>query len=177
VYSLGIGEEISFDLELIQRFDLHVHGFDPTPRSIEWIKQQNLPSQFVAHEFGVAEYDGVCSWFAPGNPRHVSHSRVERKAKTTAIQVPVRRITSIMHILGHSAIDLLKMDVEGAEYEILSDLIASRVPVNQLLVEFHHRWPEIGVERTRWVLRQLFEAGYRIFNVSSSGEEYSFIKS
>ena len=35
VYSFGIGEDISFDLALIQRFGLSVYAFDPTPRSIE----------------------------------------------------------------------------------------------------------------------------------------------
>ncbi|HEX7718479.1 MAG TPA: hypothetical protein VF389_01635, partial [Woeseiaceae bacterium] len=31
VYSFGIGEDVEFDLFLIERFGLVVHAFDPTP--------------------------------------------------------------------------------------------------------------------------------------------------
>jgi len=50
-----------------------------------------------------------------------------------------------MRELRHASIDLLKMDIEGAEYDVLADMISQRIPVKQLLVEFHHRWPQIGV--------------------------------
>jgi hypothetical protein len=46
VYSLGVGEDISFDLELIKRFAVTVHAFDPTPRSIAWLANQALPARF-----------------------------------------------------------------------------------------------------------------------------------
>src|SRR6185369_4693663 len=49
VYSVGVGTDVSFDLELIGRFGLRVHAFDPTPRSIEWIRKQVLPSEFEFH--------------------------------------------------------------------------------------------------------------------------------
>src|SRR2546422_4337553 len=58
VYSLGVGTDISFDLELIARTGVVVHAFDPTPRSVEWIRNQHLPIEFVFHEVGVADYDG-----------------------------------------------------------------------------------------------------------------------
>jgi len=48
--------------------------------------------------------------------------------------------------------------------------------VQQLLVEFHHRWAQIGVEKTRQAIRDLNAAGYRIFDVSPSGEEYGFVR-
>src|SRR6202008_4156450 len=37
VYSFGVGEDASFDLELIRQFDCEVYAFDPTPRSIAWV--------------------------------------------------------------------------------------------------------------------------------------------
>src|SRR5258708_325938 len=36
VYSFGVGQDISFDRELIGCFGVRVHAFDPTPRSIAW---------------------------------------------------------------------------------------------------------------------------------------------
>ena len=175
-YSIGVGEEISFDLELIRRFGACVHAFDPTPRSIEWLAKQSLPANFAFHHYGVADFDGHAKFLPPANPAHVSHTLVERQTPWPAIEVPVRRLSSVMQDLGHDRIDLLKMDIEGAEYAVLKDMLASRIPVNQLLVEFHHRWPEIGVEKTRQAIRDLNSAGFHIFDVSPSGEEYGFLR-
>lgn len=174
VYSFGVGENISFDLELICRFSVRVHAFDPTPRSIEWLGRQSLPKDFVFQAYGVADFNGHAKFLPPANPAHVSHTLVERETPWPAIEVPVHRLASIMKMLGHDSIDLLKMDIEGAEYAVLKDLLVSGIPVNQLLVEFHHRWPEVGVEKTKQAIRDLNEGGYRIFSVSSSGEEYGF---
>jgi hypothetical protein len=68
------------------------------------------------------------------------------------------------------------MDVEGAEYDVVDDILASGAPVSQLLIEFHHRFAGVGIERTRNAVTALNAAGYRIFFVSASGEEYGFIR-
>src|ERR1700682_4716227 len=51
VYSFGVGEDISFERELIQRFEARVHAFDPTPRSLRWLKSQALPKGFFFHDY------------------------------------------------------------------------------------------------------------------------------
>jgi FkbM family methyltransferase len=175
VYSCGVGEDISFDLELIRRFGVTVHAFDPTPRTVQWLRTQAVPKQFIFHEYGIADRDGRTRFFPPEDPSHVSHSMVRRKTVTGDIEVPVYRLTTIMNMLGHGSIDVLKMDVEGAEYAVLRDMLTSGICVRQLLVEFHHRWPEIGLDRTREAIRDLNQAGYRIFDISPNGEEYSFL--
>jgi FkbM family methyltransferase len=176
VYSFGVGEDISFDLALIEHFGSQVQAFDPTPRSIEWLQSRTLPEKFVFHAYGVAGFDGSCAFLPPENPAHVSHSIVARESSRPAIEVAVHRLGTIMRMLGHEQIDLLKMDIEGAEYGVLADLLACGIPVKQLLVEFHHRWPQLGIEKTRQAIRGLNAAGYRIFSVSPSGEEYGFLK-
>lgn len=174
IYSFGVGEEVSFELELIRRFGLCVHAFDPTPRSIEWLRSQRLPGQLLFHPYGVADFDGLARFLPPADPAHVSHTLLVRETPWPAIEVPVLRLATIMKQLGHKRIDLLKMDIEGAEYAVLDDLLASGILLNQLLIEFHHRWPQVGPQKTKRAIRSLNSAGYRIFHVSASGEEYSF---
>jgi len=176
VYSFGVGEDVSFDLELSRRFGLCVNAFDPTPRSVEWVSRQALPENFVFHAYGVADFDGLTKFHPPVNPTHVSHTLLSRETPWPAIEVPVHRLATIVKRLGHERIDLLKMDIEGAEYSVLNDLLSSRIVVNQLLVEFHHRWPEVGPKKTKQAIRELNSAGYRIFHVSTGGEEYSFLR-
>lgn len=177
IYSFGVGRDISFDLELMERFGVRVHAFDPTPRSIEWVRSQTLPAGFIFHEFGVADFDGTATFHAPENPGYVSYSIFSPRGHASpAIEATVHRIPTIMKMLGHKRIDLLKMDIEGAEYTAIEDLISCRLRVDQLLVEFHHRWQELGIERTANTIRSLHRAGFKIFHVSPSGEEYSFLK-
>jgi FkbM family methyltransferase len=178
VYSFGVGTDISFDLELIRRFGMRVDGFDPTPRAIAWLRSQDLPEKFVFHDYGIGGHDGNVIFRAPQDPSDVSYRVVPHGSLGVAlIEAPVQRLESILKNLGHQKIDVLKMDIEGAEYDVVEDLLSSQIPVKQLLVEFHHSWQEIGMKRTQEAVSALNQAGYKIFYVSPSGTEFSFVKS
>lgn len=175
VYSFGLGEDASFDTALIERFGVEVNVFDPTPKSVEWARRQGFPEQFKLFEYGVADFDGNISFNPPENPDHVSHTILDRQTtKSKAIVVPVKRISTIMNELKHDRVDLLKMDVEGAEYGVIDDLAQSSILPTQLLVEFHHRFPGVGIQKTRDAITKLKSLGYSLFSVSATGEEYSF---
>jgi FkbM family methyltransferase len=176
IYSVGIGEDASFDTELIEKFGLTVHGFDPTPRSIEWVKRQGFSDRFVMHEYGIAAFDGNVSFNPPENPDHVSYTLLDRPlTKAKAISVPVKRLSTIMKELGHDHIDLLKMDVEGAEYDVIDDISESIIRPQQFVVEFHHRFPGVGVKRTEDAIDRLRSMGYGLFSISATNEEFCFI--
>lgn len=177
VYSFGVGEDASFDVELIQRFGMTVHAFDPTPASIVWANEQALPPQFIMHPYGLATVDGDVTFYPPENSEHVSHTMLQRQATgDRAIKVPVRTLANIMRELGHETVDVLKMDIEGAEYEVLDALMSSEVRPRQVLVEFHHRFTDQGIAATTRALNLLKTAGYRLFSVSATVEEFCFIR-
>lgn len=176
VYSIGTGEDISFDVAMIERFGVVVQAFDPTPKAIGWLAQHEPTTGFVFHPLGVASYDGQAR-FVLTQAEHVSYhlSTAEERGADT-LEAPVNRLPTIMRTLGHDRVDVLKMDIEGAEYAVIDDLCESHIRVGQLLVEFHHT---IGVgeslARTRRTVTRLREAGYRIFSISPNGWEYSFL--
>jgi len=177
IYSVGIGEDITFDLAVISTYGCPVFAFDPTPRSIEWLKKQELPSLFRSFGLGLAGYDGEATFFPPENPEFVSHTMLGRpETKSSAIIVPVKKLASIMRDLGHDRIDLLKMDIEGAEYDVIDDILSADLNVGQILVEFHHFISGIGIFRTIRSTIKLILTGYKLFAISKNGNEYSFIK-
>jgi FkbM family methyltransferase len=176
IYSAGIGEDASWDQAMIQRFGVTIHGFDPTPRSIAWVAASNMPPNFRMHPYGLAAQDGELVFHAPINPAHVSLSVVERDQQTERVVLPVREIAGIMNELGHDHLDILKMDIEGSEYDVIADLLERKIPIRQLLVEYHHRFQNIGNDKTQASIDLLERHGYRLFNISASAEEYSFLK-
>jgi FkbM family methyltransferase len=176
VYSFGIGEDISFDLSIIQKFGLVIHAFDPTPKSLAWVRAQRLPERFKLYEYGLADYNGVAIFSPPSNPHHVSYRITEQDGSSAGeITVPVYTLQTIMHMLHHSSIDLLKIDIEGAEYSAIDQILASGVVVHQILVEVHHRFLPAMQTKTENLIANLNSHNFSIFNISPSGEEYSFI--
>jgi FkbM family methyltransferase len=177
IFAFGVGEDISFDLAAIEQFSATVHAFDPTPRCRAWVEKQSTPSNFHFHAIGLAAEDGEAEFFAPEKDVNVSFSAKPAPLSdaSLAVKAPVRRLSSIIDDLGAGLPDVLKMDIEGFEYDVLDDLIASGMRPAQLLVEFHHRMYGIANETTERQIERLRSAGYRIFYVSSGGHEYGLV--
>jgi FkbM family methyltransferase len=137
---------------------------------------QDLPLSFEFHQLGIADFDGTATFNAPPRPQDASYTLVEgRGDAAVAVQADVRRLSTIMSQFGHEYIDLLKMDIEGAEYGVIEDLVSSRLDIRQFLVEFHHGFETIGIEETKRAVALLRGQGFNLYYVSPRGEEYSFI--
>jgi FkbM family methyltransferase len=176
VYAFGVGTDISFERDLIARYGVTVHAFDPTPIALEWAGSRPLPERFLLHPYGVADFDGTARFAGPRKRKFASFSLVRREGVGPAVEAPVHRLVTLMDMLHLPAPDMIKMDIEGAEYAVLSDLQESGLRPAQILVEFHHRWREVGARRTRQALQLLARSGYRIADVSENGVEYVFLK-
>lgn len=175
-WCVGIGEDISFDLALHEAYGMPIDAFDPTPRSLAWVRGQPLPAGYRVHPYGLADRDGQVSFRPPADPMHVSHAMIaDGVADSVSVVGEVRRLGTLAAMLGQSRIDLLKMDIEGAEYGVIEDLAGQPLLPGQLLVEFHHRFPSVGIGRTRAAVATLRSLGYRLFHVSPNGEEYAFL--
>jgi len=181
VYSLGVGDDIDFDLAIIRRHGVEVHAFDPTPSSVDMLSHRDLPERFHFHPWAVTASDGRLKFYPrlkkDGSKSDVMYTMIaEETTRDDVIEVPAYSLSTIVDKLGHERVDLMKMDIEGAEYEVLDGLLASPVRPAQLLVEFHHRFPGIGLDKTADIIRRLRADGYRIFAISEIGREVSFLR-
>lgn len=176
VYSFGLGTDISFDLDMIRRWGAPVHGFDPTPASLAWLHTQQLPESFHIHPYGLGAVDGDVTFFPPRRATSSHFSPVPRYRESgEGSTFPVRRLSSIVHEMGHKRIDLLKIDIEGGEYDVIGDIVRCTVPVRQLLLEFHHCYATIPLSRTIEALGTLRAHGFRIFAISERTYEISML--
>lgn len=178
VYSFGIGQDVSFDLEVIANHNCRVFGFDPTPKSIAWVENENFPANFKFEGIGVGKNNETAVFNLPKNNEFVSGSLYVHDFVDTSkhVEVELQTFDSIAHRLGHKAIDVLKMDIEGAEYDAIDNIVNSDVEIKQILLEIHERFFEDGKQKTVDLLKKLRGKGYKLFAISDSYQELSFIK-
>ena len=176
VYDCGVGSDISFAVSLVKKYGLRVWAFDPTPKSIRWFGRQPHPAEIVLHPYGIADIDGHAPLYLPDNPEYGSGTlAVDAVHRGEAVAVQVRRLETIMAEFGHRKVDVLKLDIEGAEHAVLRDVLDSELEVEQILVEFHHTHPSRDFTPTRAAIEELNLRHYWIFAVRH-GTDFSFIR-
>jgi FkbM family methyltransferase len=157
IYSGGVGEDITFERELIRRFGVRIHIFDPSPVAAKTIALANSdqllfkPLGLAASStagFSVGGGTASSTWFKAGGS--------EALACTT--------IGHEMQLNGHDSIDLLKIDIEGFEYEVLESCLSQRIPIDQICVEFHDFFPEIPRTKTIEMIRVLKFHGFDLIH-------------
>lgn len=88
------------------------------------------------HPYGLWKESGMVRFYAPKNSSHVSHSIVNLQNTRDYFEAECRDMAGIMTAMGHKDVTLLKLDVEGAEYEIPDSLIAADIYPHIICVEF-----------------------------------------
>jgi len=179
IVDIGLGEDISFSESLIRKYGCRVYGFDPTPRSIDYVRNLALPNLSL-FEVGVAAAGGEATFYMPNNENHVSGSLFRAgHVGQTKMTVPLLAIDEVPRMIGTDNIELIKLDIEGAEFDLLDAAGFENVVrhANQICVEFHHRWPEFGKRKTDAAVKRLGKLGFDAAWVSSSNEEVLFVRS
>lgn len=177
-YCVGVGEDISFDMGLIETFKSPVFAFDPTPRAIRYVqaKAVDVPNYHFL-DVGVWSEDRVMRFYKPKNQNHVSHSLVNLQNTSDFIEASFRSLPSLMAELGHNRIDLLKLDVEGSEYEILKHILQEGLQIEILCIEFDVftvTQMVTQIVRASKMLRKLRQGGYAVVN--SDGWNYTLVQ-
>jgi FkbM family methyltransferase len=177
VYSFGIGRDLSFDLDMVGRHGVTVHAFDPTPVAVQWAREQVLPESLHIHEYGLSEQDGEIEFYTPrkATSAHFTPVKRYRNEEGEKITAPVKSLPTIMAELGHERIDVLKMDIEGGEYGVVESIVQHGIPIGQLLVEFHHCYKTIPMERTVDAIVRLRGLGFKVFSISERTYEISLV--
>jgi FkbM family methyltransferase len=153
IYSGGVGEDITFERELIRRFGVKIHIFDPSPVAKRTIALANT-DRLLFKPVGLAA--SAAANFSVGGG---ADSSIWLKAGGSE-SLPCTSLTQEMKLNGHDSIDLLKIDIEGFEYEVLESCLSENIHIQQICVEFHDFFPDIPKARTNQMIRDLKAHGF-----------------
>ncbi|XP_029352903.1 methyltransferase-like protein 24 isoform X2 [Echeneis naucrates] len=154
IYSFGLGADDRSLEHFLSKSGCEVHCFDPS------LKQPHLQqAEMWLHRLSV-------DWRDP-NPAIVA----QRQYANT------KKLATILNDFGHRQVDVLKVDMESAEWKILENLVLEGVldSVGQLLLELHLHWAGFEVAGDDpsvvryWfsLLKELERADFRLFHIYS----------
>jgi FkbM family methyltransferase len=171
-YCVGAGSDVSFDLALMETFGCRVWCLDPGEDAERLVlgaatREPRLSFSRVA----LAANDGVVRMFRAADPLSSSLSAVNLLHGTSTVDVPGRSLRSLIAENGHARVDLLKLDIEGAEYSVLESLDLAALGVRVLCVEFHRT---VATARALQLIDRLRRQGF--VAVNRSGADYTFLR-
>jgi FkbM family methyltransferase len=146
-----------------------VFCFEPEPANVQWIRRSvelNHYSQVVVYEAAVGDYDGHASLhLGTKSGYHTLLSGYPDRDFGT-IKVPIHRLDTVLRDEKH--IDAIKIDVEGAELQVLSGAqnILKSSPDIVLLVDLHL---QLGVN-PREVIRFLSSLDLESYRLHAQNE-------
>jgi len=121
------------------------------------------------HPFGIWETDECKTFYGPLNPEYVSHTIFNRPCATT-FQAQCYSLKSVMKMFGHSKIDLLKMDIEGAEVAVIRNMLGEKIHPTVLCVEIDN-----GQEK-QTLVEEILNSGYIKIHSFGITEKFTFVK-
>jgi hypothetical protein len=85
-------------------------------------------------------------------------------------------IPGLINVIKTNKIDFLKIDIEGAEYELFNEVNLNALKnVNQLFVEFHHiSVKDYRKKDTLAIVKKITQKGFE--NFTNDGLNYLFYK-
>ncbi len=171
-YDGGVGEDVSFDLGVIERFGCDVFAFDPTPRAIAYAEPiASREAHFRFRPVGLWSSNTVMKFYRPRDPAHVSHSVVNLQHTSEWFEAAVVSIESIMAELGHTSIDLLKLDIEGAEHKVIAATLRAGILPQVLCFEVDQ---PVSAYRFWSTIRRVLGRGYDL--VAVDGWNFTFVR-
>jgi FkbM family methyltransferase len=165
---IGAGLDVSFDLELL-RLGYRVYTADPTPDAIKFVRetapQLNLIPVGVWIEPGWLEfhrgtiYSEV--WSATSLPG----------ADGPVVQsFPVTTVKELLESIDEERIAILKLDIEGAEHQVLRSIVRDRIRPDCVCVEFDDQ----RLRRVVASVRLMQKHGYDLHQIENWN--YTFVR-
>lgn len=192
IYSVGVGEDISFDLLIQDSFNCNIILIDPTLRAIRHYEEiqdfynSGIPSfsgdiqkdyietisnssadlsKITYVKKGLWSHRDTLKFYKPLNEKYVSHTLIENMYSNNYEMVEVDSLKNIMQQLGHSRIDILKLDIEGSEIVVLRKMLEDKIFPMYICVEFDLKLKMVDpTNETGSIIKELLNNNYTMID-------------
>lgn len=135
----NIGMSVLFFKKLYP--NARIVAFEPDPITFETLRQnvtQNNLFDVELHQIALSDHMGTTELFRDASPysSNLTMSTLRKRHAGPSVTVPAGRLSEFIS----SEIDLLKIDVEGAEHAVMRDLVNTGKlrQAKRLHLEYHH---------------------------------------
>lgn len=105
------------------------------------------------YQCGITDYNGTCMFTTPQDPQATSLVRQSGN-------VPCYTLEEFSRLMDIPFWDLIKIDIEGSEYEVIMSL--TKAPAKQLSIEFHLHTGIYDMAKMKDMEEKLLLLGYEI---------------
>ncbi|MBI5211299.1 MAG: FkbM family methyltransferase [Elusimicrobia bacterium] len=135
-----------------------VFAFEPSPATLDLLRrnvERNGLAWIKVHPVALADAEGEAELFTAGDQDNPAADTLAAVAGRRAVKVRLCRLDDILAEEGVSRVDLLKIDVEGAEHRALDGAAKTLARTSRVVLEAHP--PRVGPDE---IARRLQGAGF-----------------
>jgi FkbM family methyltransferase len=163
VVDLGANHGV-FANEVAERFQCKVYAVEASPKVFMQIKSSDLVRTF---NYAICGTSGPVSLNISSNSEATSVKKLNRYEYVDIIQVQGLTMEDFLNRESIRHVDLLKIDIEGAEIEMLMTCSDSFLgSLQQITVEFHEWMGAGSYVDVQKVVQRLRSLGFRVFKLS-----------
>lgn len=177
VLDLG-GNRGEFSFPMAQRYGCQVTTVEPVPELASDLRARGadvIQAAITARDGEVAlTYDMDKEMTGSVMGLDLVGSLLDATKTRQTVTVPAMSLAKVLELTG--PVSLLKVDIEGAELDMLLEAAAGTLQgIDQITVEFHDFWyPELG-PRTELAKRRLRDLGFHMIRFTPNNKDVLFI--
>lgn len=135
LYSGGVGTNISFDLALIKEYNCKAKLFDPTPESIEFMKNK-VNSLLNFYPYAIYHENKIVKIFFDKYNLVKSNSiqNILNFDKNSFYHAQAYNIPYLMNKFNDNKIDILKLDIEGVSIDVIKNCFKEQIFPSQIIL-------------------------------------------
>ena len=171
IIDVGCADDADFSLHMIDKYGLEAYGVDPTRKHRTSLSQleEKMAGRFTHLPLAVSAKNGTITFHESANNQSGSilndHTNVMRDAVNSydVESVTLQRLTDR---INKPQVDLIKLDLEGAEYDLLKDIKEEDLrPFRQIYIEFHHHCTSHTITETKEIVKAICAMGFDVFSL------------
>lgn len=163
LFSGGVGHDISFEIAFARNYGGKIFLYDPSEtgkntmnkmgsiHNLEFIQKALGREGQILLDPPANSDEGSWTLSTGLDSRHPKSVTFDSVSIVNEIKIKCKNATYI---------DVVKLDIEGSEYDVIEELLKSDICVGQILVEFHDFFSKEHALKTKKTKRLLNDAGF-----------------